>query len=83
MHSSERNLWRWVFGLALVPMVGWGWLSRDLYPDSGLLDLALIPAYLASLLFAGILVGVALTVHLRALEAWDFLRELLGFSRGA
>ncbi|MCY4593382.1 MAG: hypothetical protein OXC19_01115 [Bryobacterales bacterium] len=81
MDSSERNLWRWIFGVALAPTAGWGWLSRDLYPDSGLLDLALslIPVYLLSLLFAGLLVGVALAVYVRVLEAWDFLRELLGF----
>lgn len=81
MDSSERTFWRWIFGLALAPTAGWGWLSRELYPDSGILGLmlSLIPTFLVSLLFAGLLVGVALAVYDGVLEASDFLRELLGF----
>ena len=77
----DITLWRWVFGLALVPTAGWVWLWRDAYPDSGLLDLALslIPAYLLSLLFAALMAWLVLAIFNRALDAWDFLRELLGF----
>lgn len=81
MDLSERTFWRWIFGLALAPTAGWGWLSRELYPDSRLLGLtlSLIPTYLVSALFTGLLVGIALAVYDGVLEAWDFLRELLGF----
>ncbi|MDE0126360.1 MAG: hypothetical protein OXN97_17470 [Bryobacterales bacterium] len=81
----EITLWRWVFGLALAPTIAWGRLSRDLYPESGFLDLglSLIPAYIVSLLVVALLAGVALAAHVRVLEAWDFLRDLLGFRREA
>ena len=79
----EITFWRWVFGIALVPAAAWGRLSRDLYPDSGLLDLALslIPAYVVSLFVVALLAGLALAVVDRAMDAWDFLQELLGLRR--
>lgn len=81
----EITLWRWVFGLALAPTAAVAWLLRDVYSDSGVLDLALslIPAYLVSLLVSALFVGLALSAFSFALNAWDFLRELLGFRRRA
>lgn len=76
---SDLALWRWIFGLALVPAAGLMWLSRSL-PNGGLADLALgfAIAYLGSLLFTALLAGVALAAYTHALEAWDFMLRLLG-----
>lgn len=79
---SDLTLWRWVFGLALLPAAGLAWLTRSL-PSGGLLDtaLALVTAYLGSLLFTAILAGAALHVRAGASQAWDFMLRLIGFRR--
>ena len=80
----EIALWRWIFGLALVPTAGWAWLTRDLYPDGGPLDLplSLLPAYAASLLIVGALALAWLALAGLVRDAVSFIRELLGFRAG-
>ena len=71
-------MWRWIFGLAVIPAGTLAWLVDG--PEAGLLVLAasFIGAYPLGLLASFTLFFIALVAWVLAHDAWDFMLRLLG-----